>query len=266
MDNPAALPSQLRCAEPHFVWNIISLISMLNVFLGGSGCLWQERDKSSHAAARSTTSAAALRERFQKNLNSLQASVKVCVSRCLLLGFTPGRWRGDILPSGSHCSGLAVTADVWLRTEVKMAVRVWEGSEVSLCCCWCPGLFSTLSRCWQHRTSPAYSSRVQEDSSFQDTGGHACSSLEVISLFSSSQCIIRWQGRPGLCAPRRDGWSSVFHSGHGDWLLLINPLNDFKGKLICPQSPEDTAVSRSPVAKIETKPLCPFRYIWPLTP
>lgn len=172
---------------------------------------------------------------------------------------------GDILPSGSHCSGLAVTADVWLRTEVKMAVRVWEGSEVSLCC-WCPGRFSTLSRRWQHRTSPACSSRVQEDSSFQDTGGHACSSLEVISLFSPSQCIIRWQGRPGLCAPRRDGWSSVFHSGHGDWLLLINPLNDFKGKLICPQSPEDTAVSRSPVAKIETKPLCPFRYIWPLTP
>lgn len=23
------------------------------------------------------------------------------------------------MPSGSHCSGLAVTADVWLRSEVK---------------------------------------------------------------------------------------------------------------------------------------------------
>lgn len=42
-----------------------------------------------------------------------------CVLWFLLLGFTPGRWRGDIMPSGSHCSGLTVTADVWLRSEVR---------------------------------------------------------------------------------------------------------------------------------------------------
>lgn len=36
------------------------------------------------------------------------------------LGVAPGRWRGgDSVPSGSHCSGLAATADGWLRTEVQ---------------------------------------------------------------------------------------------------------------------------------------------------
>lgn len=69
------------------------------------------------------------------------------------------------------------------------------------------------------------------------------------------------KGVPGSALLAVMDGSSVFHSGHGDWLLLINPLNDFKGKLISPQSPEGTAVSPSSAAKIETKPLCPFCYV-----
>lgn len=35
-------------------------------------------------------------------------------------------------------------------------------------------------------------------------------------------------GVPGSALLGRDGWSSAFGA---DWLLLIKPLNDFKGKL-----------------------------------
>lgn len=43
------------------------------------------------------------------------------------------------------------------------------------------------------------------------------------------------KGVPGSALLAVMDGSSVFHSGHGDWLLLINPLNDFKGKLHSPQ-------------------------------
>lgn len=204
---------------------------------------------------------------YQTNLGAEFLSVQIrmslagegCSSRvlnicCCSQGKNPGEPKQPLGIHQSVCSGfccldlllddgggilcplaLIALASLWLLTfgwgvKSEMTVWVWEGSEVfEALCCWFSGLFSTLSWCWQHYTYHAYCSRAREDGSFQDSGGHLCCSLEVISRFSASPCIIRWQRRPRLRSPCRDGWSSAFHSGHSDWLPLINPLNDFRG-------------------------------------
>lgn len=120
-----SLAVRLDAAEPHFSWNIMTLISMLDFFLLRLSSFWQRWDISSHPTARSLFQlkdiCCCCRGKFQKkkvplNTHSLLGINQTLCSSGWVLRFAPV-WvmMVDIVPSGSHCSGLAGAADVWLR-------------------------------------------------------------------------------------------------------------------------------------------------------
>lgn len=122
-----SLTVRLVTAEPHFTWNIITLISVLDFFLSWVSCLWQRWDISICPTARSLFQlkdiccCCCCRGKFQGERVPLSTHSLLCINQILcssgwVLGFAP-HWvmMRNIVSSGSQCSCLAGTTDVWLR-------------------------------------------------------------------------------------------------------------------------------------------------------
>lgn len=189
-----------------------------------------------------------------------------------MLGFSPGWWWAILNP-------LALIAQALLgllmfgRDSTKIYLLQcgkgfrFLGSFVFLvfvkgCFPHCPIVGSSM------QVPPAVKdwTRLKENGSFQDRGGHWDSFWEVIPppFFLTTYYLVTKASQSLLSSL---WWMVLGVPQWPEWLACADKtLNDFCEDIIAPQTPKDTVFCCfPPVAEIETESVSPFPPSWPMT-